>query len=272
MDLQSSALFAPTGTTDHSKIIVIFHGNIIGQKYVMNFPYNRLIYYVSKNTSLLPPSYLEYIPQLICGGKSTLITHKIPTNKQLITWKQLMSVNPETDLLNGFSEIMGIYYCDNGKLPVKIFSWWDLYNFTMNDIGYQNIKSVDGGSYNGILLEYLLFLIVSPILINYKIDPNIVDINVYSCRSTCNSNFTSEQVSTIGQIPQFGGQKQSNEIRTAIRIANHDLINVNEDEFKEYLSSCIPNLESSSQAGGIVLKYHLKKTKKTKKSKKNKKV
>lgn len=264
------SIFAPKGATDHSKIIVIFHGNIIDYKQEIYFPYNRLIYYVSKNT-LLIPSNLEYIPELICGGKSTLITHKIPNyeTNTLFTWKQLMSVQPETDIQNGYDKIMGIYYCEYGSLPVKIYSWMDMYNLIASDLDYQNIISkISGDRYNGILLEYLLQLVVFPKLIEYNINPKLIDINVYSCRIACGGEYTGEQVSSIGMLPQYGGN-------------NKDIVNVDEDELFKYLSTC---QIQKKKVGGVVYKDKViknkkggkrnnKKTKKSgSKTKKNKKV
>ena len=233
------------GTTTNPKIIIVFHGIIVDQKQDIYFPYNRLIYYVSKMVSLVP-SNLDYIPELICGGKSTLITHKVPDYEdQLFTWKQLITVFPQIDLEVEYDKIMGIYYCEYGRKPVKFFNWLDLYNLiASNPSLYQNIVStIDQGVYHGIYLEELLQKIVLPKLEENSINPENVDINVYSCRSICGSELTYEQVSDIGVLPQYGGNKD-------------DIVNVDDDELFKYLSTCqyIPKKIGHSVVKSSVIK------------------
>ena len=244
--------FLPKGATTNPKIIIVFHGIIVDEKQDIYFPYNRLIYYVSKMTSLIP-SNLDYIPELICGGKSTLITHKIPDYEdQLYTWKQLITVIPEIDIGVGYDKIMGIYYCEYEKKPVKIYDWYNLYDLIDSNKAYQNIVStIDGATYHGVFLEELLQKIVLPKLQMYDINSEKVDINVYSCRSICDSQKTYEQVSDVGILPLYGGNKD-------------DIVNVDDDELFKYLSIC----QVLPKKGGRVLKHKVRGANKTGKNKK----
>lgn len=244
MDFFAAPAPAPAiGFSQNAKIIICYHGLIINPvKQNIYFPYNRLIYYVNKGHSLMA-GYMDNITR-ICNGKSTTIKHKIPIANQLETYPQLLTVNRPIyeDLL--FIDKMGIYICDAGNAPEKLYSWRDLYDFIYNEGPIKTVLGYDGVGYPGILLEELLNRISqNPRIAGANL--NTIDINIYACRSICNmpkfENFfkQNEQVSYVGDpIPGsiYGGNGEEKE--GVEKEGESKLENVDEEEYFKYLSTC----------------------------------
>ena len=257
----TSNRFRPeTGSTQHPKLIIFYHGSIVGGKKNIDFPFNRLIYYVHKRKNLTSKAFARspatLISEICSSQRASSITHKIPEEGMLETWEQKMYVEDTDPEL--FKLHMGVYACMPGHLPHKLFSWDYIKNLMM-----------DRHNHDGILLEDLLNLIVNHI--NFKpiaegmkskgLTLNDIDVNVYSCRSCPGDQHEDEQVvggkksrtktktktktnsrtrtRTRTRTKTRTGTKPSRaNTRSRIKGGSLSSNNVTEDEYYDYLTTC----------------------------------
>ena len=236
------ALF-PTGSTSHPKLIFYCHGKITGLvKKLIYFPYNRLIYYVNKGKLLMNTNIYGNFSQ-ICNGKATTIKHKIPINNKLETYPQTLSVGNSLKEQQMWGDTMGVYICNTGMKPEKIYSWLDLNKLIYKSNPPKAVQGYDGLNYHGILLEDLLQFVTGSGLQFRGVNLSDIDINVYSCRPLCTleekdkSPFEQyEQVSYPG-IPIYGGNGEEKEGEEK-KGEEKTFENVNEDDYFQYLNTC----------------------------------
>ena len=195
------------GSTPNPKIIIFYHGLIVGRKKSIDFPFKRLIYYVNKRHSLATDAFDRspntLIDSICSGVRGSAINFKEPINKKLNTWKQKLTVFDSDPLLYRLN--MGVYICNAGQSPIKLFGWVDMDDLMKSNPMYSN----------GVLLEDLLEKIVSSSKFNSNVYSDIIpfiDVNIYACRSCPGDPRQQEQV--------VGGKSRRIKRRNRHRIKN----------------------------------------------------
>jgi hypothetical protein len=264
-------------TTKIDKIIFAAHGGMersqitgkVEDKDIIEFPFNKIIYYVPKETCIKGRPTDILFPEKICSETiKSDISPKLKEyvdNKPVIkTYNMVFDVNNKKGLIepnldNTYSNLwiadfFGLYICEKGKLPTKIMFWDDILRIIK-----ERGRKIDMRS---------LFIIIQESINSYfgkKIDYyEDIDLHLFCCRGICTDvDPTWKKVTKVPIISNVTGGNNSSE---------EDARVVDEDELFKYLSVCERPLMKTNKInkinGGRSLKKRSKQT--NKKIKKNK--
>lgn len=263
-------------TTKIDKIIFAAHGGMersqitgkVEDKDIIEFPFNKIIYYIPKETCIKGRPTDILLPEKICS--ETIKSDISPKVKEYVdgksvvkTYNMVFNVNNnkgliEPNLDNTYSNLwiadfFGLYICQKGELPTKIMFWDDILRIIKERDSKIDMRT--------------LFSIIQESINNYfgkKIDYyEDIDLHLFCCRGICKDvDPTWKKVTKVPVISNIQGGNKNNEQEIQV---------VDEEELFKYLSVC--ERPQGSNNGGRSLKIKNKKintrrkpNKKTKKS------
>ena len=262
-------------TTKIDKIIFAAHGGMersqltgkVEDKDIIEFPFNKIIYYIPKETCIKGRPTDILLPEKICS--ETIKSDISPKLKEYVdgkpvvkTYNMVFNVNNnkgliEPNLDNTYSNLwiadfFGLYICQKGELPTKIMFWDDILRIIKERDSKIDMRT--------------LFSIIQESINNYfgkKIDYyENIDLHLFCCRGICKDvDPTWKKVTKVPVISNILGGNKNNEQEIQV---------VDEEELFKYLSVCERPQRSTN--GGRSLKIKNKKVNKGRKpNKKTKK-